>query len=251
MNPLQDKSAVVIGASSGVGLATVERLLSEGVSVVAVARGREGLSALSARLDGAVRTVQADATEATTADRLLREFDPQLVVLAAGVRPHMGRLDELSWEAFSSPWNADTKAAFHLLKAVLALPLRAGSTVAIVSSGAAIAGSPLSGGYAGAKRMQWLMAEYAQEVSDAKKFAIRFLAVLPRQLIVDTEIGTTAATNYGATQGLSAADFLKRRWNVPLDADKVGAAIVSGLRGDIAEGVTAIAVSGEGVEPLE
>jgi hypothetical protein len=251
MNPLREKSAVVIGASSGVGLATVKQLVSEGVSVVAVARGREGLNALSARFDGSVRTVQADATDATTAERLLREFDLQLVVLAAGVRPHMGRLDELSWEAFSSPWNADTKAAFHLLQAVLALPLRAGSTVAVVSSGAAIAGSPLSGGYAGAKRMQWLMAEYAQEVSDAKKFGIRFLAVLPRQLIVDTEIGKTAATNYGATQGLSAAEFLKRRWKVPLDADKVGAAIVSGLRGDIVGGVTAIAVSGEGIEPLE
>lgn len=251
MNPLQDKSAVVIGASSGVGLATVKQLVSEGVSVVAVARGREGLSALSARFDGAVRTVQADATDATTAERLLREFDPQLVVLAAGVRPHMATFDEFSWEAFSSAWNADTKAAFQLLKAALALPLRAGSTVAIVSSGAAIAGSPLSGGYAGAKRMQWLMAEYAQEVSDAKKFGIRFLAVLPRQLIVDTEIGTTAATNYGATQGLLAAEFLKRRWDVPLDADKVGAAIVSGLRGDIADGVTAIGVTGEGVEALE
>jgi len=251
MSPLRDMSAVVIGASSGVGLATVKQLVSQGVSVVAVARGREGLSALAARFDGAVRTVQADATDATTAERLLREFDPQLVVLAAGVRPHMGRLDELSWEAFSSTWNADTKAAFHLLQAALALPLRAGSTVAVVSSGAAIAGSPLSGGYAGAKRMQWLMAEYAQEVSDAKKFGIRFLAVLPRQLIVDTEIGETAATNYGATQGLSGAEFLKRRWKVPLDADKVGAAIVSGLRGDIANGVTAIAVSGEGIEPLE
>jgi NAD(P)-dependent dehydrogenase (short-subunit alcohol dehydrogenase family) len=251
MNPLQDKTAVVIGASSGVGLATVKQLVSEGVSVVAVARRREGLSALSARFDGAVRTVQADATDATAAERLLREFDPRLVVLAAGVRPPMGTLDEFSWEDFSSPWNADTKAAFHLLQAALALPLRAGSTVAIVSSGAAIAGSQLSGGYAGAKRMQWLMANYAQEVSDAKKRGIRFLAIVPRQLIVDTAIGTTAATNYGATQGLSAAEFLKRRWKVPLDADKVGAAIVSGLRGEIADGVTAIAVTGEGVEALE
>ncbi len=219
--------------------------------MVAVARRREGLSAFSARSDGAVRTVQADATDATTAERLLREFDPRLVVLAAGVRPPMGTLDEFSWEDFSSPWNADTKAAFHLLQAALALPLRAGSTVAIVSSGAAIAGSPLSGGYAGAKRMQWLMADYAQEVSDAKKLGIRFLAVVPRQLIVDTEIGSTAAINYGATQGLSAAEFLKRRWKVPLDADKVGAAIVNGLRGEIADGVTAIAVTGEGVEALE
>ena len=251
MQSLKDKSAVVIGASSGVGLATVRRLVSEGVSVVAVARGREGLDAVAARFGGAVRTVQADATDATTAERLLREYKPQLVVLAAGVRPQMGTLDELSWETFTISWNADTQSAFRLLKAALTLPLAAGSTVAIVSSGAAVAGSPLSGGYAGAKRMQWFMAEYAQEVSDAKKLGIRFFAVLPRQLIEGTVIGTTAATKYGAAQGLSAADFFKRRWKVPLDADTVGAAIVGGLRGDLADGVAAIGVTGEGVEPLE
>jgi NAD(P)-dependent dehydrogenase (short-subunit alcohol dehydrogenase family) len=250
MKSLKDKTAVVIGASSGVGLATVKHLVSEGASVVAVARGRDGLDAVAAEFDGAVRTVQADATDPLTAERLLREYKPQLVVLAAGVRPQMGTLDEFSWETFTIPWNADSQAAFRLLKAALTLPLAAGSTVAIVSSGAAVAGSPLSGGYAGAKRMQWFMAEYAQEVSDAKKLGIRFFAVLPLQLIEGTVIGTTAAANYGAAQGLSAADFLKRRWKVPLDADKVGAAIVGGLRGDLVDGVAAIGVTGEGVEPL-
>ena len=98
--------------------------------------------------------------------------------------------------------------------------------------------------------MQWFMAEYAQEVSDAKKLGIRFFAVLPRQLIEGTRIGTTAATNYGAAQGLSSSEFLKRRWKVPLDADKVGSAIVAGLQGDIADGVAAIGVTGEGVEAL-
>jgi NAD(P)-dependent dehydrogenase (short-subunit alcohol dehydrogenase family) len=251
MNSLQGKTAVVIGASSGVGSATVKRLVSEGASVVAVARGAERLRALSGEFDGALRTVQADATDPKTAERLLREFKPQVVVLAAGVRPQMGTIDQFDWETFSAAWNADTQAAFHLLKAALTIPLAAGSTVAIVSSGAAVAGSPLSGGYAGAKRMQWFMADYAQDVSDAKKLGIRFFAVLPRQLIEGTEIGTAAAANYGAAQGLSAADFLRRRWNVPLDADKVGAAIAGGLRGDIAEGVTAIGVTGEGVESLE
>jgi NAD(P)-dependent dehydrogenase (short-subunit alcohol dehydrogenase family) len=250
MASLKERSAVVIGASSGVGLATVRRLISEGASVIAVARGRDGLDAVAAEFDGAVRTVQADATDASTAERLLREYKPHLVVLAAGVRPQMGPLDEFTWEKFSIPWNADTQAAFHLLKAALTVPLASGSTVAIVSSGAAVGGSPLSGGYAGAKRMQWFMAEYAQEVSDAKKLGIRFFAVLPRQLIEGTEIGNTAAANYGAAQGLSATEFLKRRWKVPLVADTVGAAIVGGLRGDLADGVAAIGVTGEGVEPL-
>jgi hypothetical protein len=41
-----------------------------------------------------------------------------------------------------------------------------------------------------------------------------------------------------------------KRFKVPLDADKVGAAIVGALRGDVAQGVTAIEVTGQGVEPL-
>jgi len=49
--------------------------------------------------------------------------------------------------------------------------------------------------------------------------------VLLRQLIEGTEIGATAAANYGA-------------------------AIVGSLRGYLADGVTAIGVTGEGVEPL-
>ena len=116
MKSLKDKSVVVIGASSGVGLATVKRLVSEGASVVAVARRRDGLDAVAAEFGGAVQTVQADATDASTAERLLREYKPQLVVLAAGARPQMGTLDEFSWETFSIPWNADTQAAFRLLK---------------------------------------------------------------------------------------------------------------------------------------
>jgi hypothetical protein len=56
------------------------------------------------------------------------------------------------------------------------------STVFIVSSGAAIDGSPLSSGYAGAKRMEWFLADYAQKVSNAKELGIRFVAVLPRPI---------------------------------------------------------------------
>ena len=40
MTSLRGKSAVIVGGSSGVGKATVKALISEGVRVTAVARGR-------------------------------------------------------------------------------------------------------------------------------------------------------------------------------------------------------------------
>jgi hypothetical protein len=46
--------------------------------------------------------------------------------------------------------------------------------VLVTSSGAAVAGSPMSGGYAGAKRTLWIMAKYASGVSADLDLGIRF-----------------------------------------------------------------------------
>lgn len=246
---LEGKTAVVIGASSGVGKATAKSLLAAGARVTAVARKQVGLSALRAELGSHLETLAADAADAGTAQRLLGELRPELVVLTAGVRPQMGGVDELSWEAFTEAWTSDTKAAFHLVQAALRLPLRHGSVVAVVSSGAAINGSYLSGGYAGAKRMQWWLAGYAQKIADAKGLGLRFLAVLPKQLIEGTAIAALGSEGYGKALGIAPAEYMKR-FDVPLDADKVAAAIVTGLRGELEAHLTAIAVTGTGIEPL-
>ncbi len=249
MTSLRNKVAVVIGASSGVGRATVTQLLAEGARVTAIARGAEGLARLSAETKGVAQTIPADATDPNTANRVLRELRPDLVILSAGQIPNMQPIDEQTWETFSEPWNSDMKAAFHVVQSALTVPLAPGSTVVIVSSGAAINGSPLSGGYAGAKRMQWLLAGYAQKISDAKKLGIRFVAVVPTQLIQDTPIGDGASAAYGALQGISGSDFMKR-FDVPLDVEKVGAAILSALRGELEATKTALGVNGKGAEAL-
>ena len=112
-----------------------------------------------------------------------------------------------------------------------------------------INGSPASGGYAGAKRMQWVLAGYAKKVADAKKLGIRVLAVLPKQLIEGTTIGARAAATYGAMNGTTAEAYMKR-WDVPLDVEKVAAAILTALEGGVPAEVNAIAVTGVGIEPL-
>ena len=249
MTSLRGKTAVVIGGSSGVGKATVRALISEGVRTTAVARGADRLRALEVEIGNGLATLPGDASDPTLAGRVLRELKPDLVVLAAGITPRMARVDEFDWESFSETWNGDLKASFLFIQQALTLPLAPGSSVVLVSSGAAIGGSWLSGGYAGAKRMQWWLADYAQKVSDEKKLGIRAVAVLPKQLIEGTTIGARAAATYGAVNGTTAEAYMKR-FDVPLDVDKVAAAILTALRGDVPAGVNAIAVTGAGVEPL-
>ena len=193
----------------------------------------------------------ASATRRTLGEvaALLGEADPDLVVVAAGTRPHMASIEEQSWESFSEPWNVDVKIAFEVGRAVLARPLRPGSTVVIVSRGAAInpSGSPLSGGYAGAKRMQMFLAGYLQRASDARGLGIRFVALAPLQFLVGTRIGEAAAAAYGATVGESPDTYMKS-WPAPLAPAGVADAIVSVASGEEHLEATQLGVSGEGLE---
>ena len=110
MTSLRGKTAVVTGGSSGVGKATVKALISQGARVTAIARGAERLRSLEAEVGVAVATLPGDATDPALAQRVLREVKPDLVVLAAGVMPPMGGVDELDWESFSESWNVDLNA---------------------------------------------------------------------------------------------------------------------------------------------
>jgi NAD(P)-dependent dehydrogenase (short-subunit alcohol dehydrogenase family) len=93
----------------------------------------------------------------------------------------MRPLRHQTWETFSVNWHTDVRIAFHWLREALLTPLRPGSRVIVVSSGAALNpnGSPLSGGYAGAKATQRFITGYAQDEAQ-RGSDITFTAVLPQ-----------------------------------------------------------------------
>jgi NAD(P)-dependent dehydrogenase (short-subunit alcohol dehydrogenase family) len=215
------RRALVIGAGGGVGRATATALAATGAHVLAAGHER-------------------DATDPAQVAALLAEADPDLVVVAAGTRPQMASIEEQTWESFSRPWKVDVRIAFEVGRAALARPLHPNSTVVIVSSGAALNpnGSPLSGGYAGAKRMQMFLAGYLQSASDARQLGIRFVALAPRAFLVGTPIGEAAAAAYGASTG-------------PLDPDGVATAIVSIAAGDEPRDTTLLAVTDKGLEEVQ
>jgi NAD(P)-dependent dehydrogenase (short-subunit alcohol dehydrogenase family) len=205
---LGNKRVIVTGGSRGLGLGLVEALVAQGAQVTVVARGADALEAVRVRLG--VDAVCADVTEAAAAQRVLSETRPDVLVLNAGARPPMGRLDQMGWHDFTATWEADVKAGFHWMQAALTLPLGRGSTVLVGSSGAALNGSPLSGGYAGAKRMLWVMARYANGVSEQAGLGIRFQVIVPQQMVGGTGVGDAGAQAYADALGIPVAQFLGR-----------------------------------------
>jgi NAD(P)-dependent dehydrogenase (short-subunit alcohol dehydrogenase family) len=218
------RTALVTGASKGFGRAIASALHAEGAKVVAVARNAELLASLSAELGGALTTVVADVTDPVVAGMLIERHRPDTLVLNAGAAPLCRPLQHQTWETFSRPWDVDVRHAFHWIREALLFPLEPGSTVITMSSGAAVAGSPLSGGYAGAKAAIRFITSYAAEESQRAALGIRFVSVLPR-LTPATDLGSAAVAAYAARDGVSVDEHLERL-GAGLTVADVGRAIV-------------------------
>jgi len=246
---LRDKRVVVTGGSRGLGLGLVEVLVGQGARVFVVARDAGALEAVRTRLG--VETISADITDAVAASNIVRDVRPEILVLNAGATPRMGPIDQVSWEDFSVTWDTDVKGALYWLQAALNLPLAPGSRVLLGSSGAAQQGSPLSGGYAGAKRMQWLMAKYANAISAQKKLGIRFQAIVPLQIIGGTGVGEAGAGAYARAQGIETGVFLNR-FGAPMPPSLFGEHIVKILTDPRFDSAVALGLKGDtGMTTLE
>ncbi len=250
MGQLEDKTALVTGGSRGLGRGIVEALAAEGATVWAIARNAESLEQLKREVKG-VQTCVADVADPRVASQIVREIRPDILVLNAGAKPAMLPIHEQSWDLFSRNWETDVKATFTFGKEALLMPMKPGSIVLIMSSGAAFAGrgSPLSGGYAGAKRTQWLMAQYFQEESNNLKRDIRFVAMAPRQIMDATELGHAAAVAYAARQGITPQAYLER-FGPPLTPAKVGQGVVALLTDPAYQDGSGFGFSSQGLEAL-
>lgn len=248
MSILNGKNVVVIGGSRGVGRRIVEAVAQNGAArVLAVARQAAALRQL-AKDSAGVELLALDATAEGAPSKVFAALLPDILVLSAGAFPPAAPLHRLSWPEFAANWEADVKMAFHFLKEILLRPLPAGTSVILISSGAALAGSPNSGGYAGAKRTQLFMANYAQKESDRLGLGVRFVTLAPR-MMPDTELGQHAVTGYARYLGISPADFV-RSMDAPPTSSDVAAAVIEVARDPDSHKGKAFIVSGQGLKAV-
>jgi NAD(P)-dependent dehydrogenase (short-subunit alcohol dehydrogenase family) len=223
VSDLTGKTTLVVGASRGLGSGIALAFDKAGAPVVAVARDQAALAGL-ARAGAGIRVEAADAARDGAATELIDRYHPDILILVAGTVPVGLPLHEHTWETFSVHWHADVKIAFDWLKAALLAPLQPGSRVIVISSGAAVFGSPASGGYAGAKATQRLIAAYAAEESQRAGLGITVTAVLPAMTPFG-DVGKAGVRAYAARTGKTQDEYIADMAEV-LTPELAGSALV-------------------------
>ena len=118
------RTALVTGASRGIGLAVARLLAASGVRVALVARSAAELSAHAAELGGGAIAVPADVTVASEVERAVRNVRdafgdvPEILVNNAGIfipKP----LDVLTADEFERTVRVNLVAPFFVLRALL------------------------------------------------------------------------------------------------------------------------------------
>jgi NAD(P)-dependent dehydrogenase (short-subunit alcohol dehydrogenase family) len=175
-------------------------------------------------LGPAFTPVAGDATGDALAEEVIRTRRPDLLVLNAGATPPMAPVQEQTWESFSRNWEVDTRHVFAWTGAALRAPLAPGSVVLSVSSGAALGGSPLSGGYASAKAAIRYLRQYGDEEARRAGLGIRFVTLLP-DMTPAGGVGEAGVTGYAARTGVSREAFIEGRQPI-LTLERIGRAVV-------------------------
>lgn len=140
---LQEKVAVVTGATSGIGLAIAKRFAAEGAQVVITGRRPEALAAAVAELGPDAHGVQADASSLADLERLFAEVTERhggidiLVANAGG--GSFAPLGEITEQQYDETFATNVKGTVFTVQGALPL-LRPGASVILTGSTAGATG---------------------------------------------------------------------------------------------------------------
>jgi NADP-dependent 3-hydroxy acid dehydrogenase YdfG len=114
----QSRTAVITGASSGIGEATARRLAKDGFEVILGARRMERLQEVARETGG--RALHLDVTDASSVERFVAEVTSvNVLVNNAGLASGMQPISELSDERVEAMWETNVAGLLRVTRLLL------------------------------------------------------------------------------------------------------------------------------------
>lgn len=225
MGKLEGKVAVVTGGTSGIGLATAERLIAEGAHVYITGRRQGELDKAVAQLGESATGVQGDVSNLADLDRLYDiirgKHDRIDIVFANAGGGEFAALGEITEEHFDKTFNNNVKGLLFTVQKALPFFTDGGSII-LNASIVSIKGMPAFSVYSATKAA---VRSFARSWAvDLKGRSIRVNAVSPGP------IETPALDGLGETEEQTNQFKADMASNVPLgrlgQPDEIAKAVV-------------------------
>ncbi|GGG67848.1 short-chain dehydrogenase [Salipiger pallidus] len=212
---LTGKTALITGASRGIGAATARIFAEAGAKVALLARNRDAIAELAGEIGQNAVAIPCEISrywevEQAVANTLKAFGSLDIVVNNAGVIDPIAPLAEADPDAWSAAIDINTKGVFNGMRAALPVMLGAGGgTVLTIGSGAAH--RPLEGwsAYCTSKAGTLMLTRAAQEEYGAK--GIRALSLSPGTVATDMQ-RTIKASGVNAVSELDWDDHIPPEW---------------------------------------
>ncbi|MGH9597091.1 MAG: SDR family NAD(P)-dependent oxidoreductase, partial [Edaphobacter sp.] len=180
MKKLEDKIALITGGTSGIGLATAKRFVSEGAFVFITGRTQSKLDAAVKEIGSNVTAVQGDVANLKDLDRLFAQIKKEKgrldIVFANAGSFKYAALDAIDEEFFDDMFNSNVKGLLFTVQKSLPL-LPDGASIILNASIVSIKGIPSYSVYSATKAA---VRSFARTwTTDLKARHIRVNAVSP------------------------------------------------------------------------
>lgn len=139
---VENKIAVLTGASSGLGAAVAQNLTEKGAVVYGLARNKEALDRLKKQLGDKFQPVRLDITEEENikqwiTDTFSAEHSPDILINNAGMGS-FGKIDEISSEEWLGMVNTNLNGMYFITSRIAALMKKKKETTHIVNIGSVL-----------------------------------------------------------------------------------------------------------------
>ena len=218
MQELQNKVAIITGASKGIGAATAKRMAELGARVVLTARSQDALQELAKEINasgGEALAIECDVADynqvnSAVAQTIMKFGKIDIVVNNAGLIDPIGRITDIAPEDWGKVIDVNVKGIFNMLHATLpGMEARGDGVIINISSGAATSALEGWSHYCSSKAAA-LMLTKATHLEYADK-GIRVVGLSPGTVATDMQVNIKAS-GINPVSTLETSDHIPPEW---------------------------------------